>query len=226
MLLQQQANNFILLLGGNRMSIGIYKITNKINGKSYIGLSTNIEERFKKHRQSQGDKVLYSAFEKYGIENFDFSILELCSIDELGEREKYWIAYYDTYYNGYNATLGGEGNCKIEHQKVIQDFLKTGSCKETADNLGITPHTVGHILTSNNISHRTSSECGGLNKKRVAQFTKKGEFVQEFSSQEEAAKYLIDVGKTKASINTVRGHIGQNCAGKEKSSYGFVWKWL
>ena len=44
------------------MSIGIYKITNKFNGKSYIGLSTNIEERFKKHRQKQGDKILYSAF--------------------------------------------------------------------------------------------------------------------------------------------------------------------
>lgn len=208
------------------MSIGIYKITNKFNGKSYIGLSTNIEERFKKHRQKQGDKILYSAFQKYGIENFDFSIIELCSSELLAEREKYWIAYYDTYNNGYNATLGGEGNCRINHQDVIQDFLKTGSCKETADNLGITPYTVGHILTSNSIPHRTSSECGGLNKKPVGQFSKDGKFIQEFSSQEEAAKYLISIGKTKASINTIRGHIGQNCAGKEKTSYGFVWKWL
>ena len=208
------------------MSIGIYKITNKINGKSYIGLSTNIEERFKKHRQKQGDKILYSAFQKYGIENFDFSIIELCSSELLSEREKYWIAYYDTYNNGYNATLGGEGNCKINHQDVIQDFLKTGSCKETADNLGITSHTVGRILTSNDIPHRAFSECGGLNKKSVGQFSKDGKFIQEFSSQEEAAKYLVSIGKTKASINTIRGHIGQNCAGKEKTSYGFVWKWL
>jgi hypothetical protein len=208
------------------MSVGIYKITNKINGKSYIGLSSNIEERFKKHRQMQGEKVLYSAFQKYGIENFDFSIIELCSSDLLSEREKYWIAYYDTYNNGYNATLGGEGNCRINHQDVIQDFLKTGSCKETADNLGITPHTVGHILTSNDISHRAFSACGGLNKKPVGQFSKDGKFIQEFSSQEEAAKYLVLIGKTKASINTIRGHIGQNCAGKEKTSYGFVWKWL
>ena len=208
------------------MSIGIYKITNKINGKSYIGLSSNIEERFKKHRQMQGEKVLYSAFKKYGIENFDFSILEYCSLEQLAGREKYWIAYYDTYNNGYNATLGGDGQCLIDHQLVIEDFLHTQCCKTTAHNLGISQHSVGQILTTNDIKHRSFIECGGLNKKRVGQFSKTGEFIQEFASQEEAAEYLISIGKTKASINTIRGHIGQNCAGKEKTSYGFVWKWL
>ena len=210
------------------MSIGIYKITNKINGKSYIGLSINIEERFKEHyrQDKEKGKVLYSAFQKYGIENFDFSIIELCSTEELNEKEKYWIAYYDTYNNGYNATLGGEGNCRINHQEVIQDYLNTGCCKTTAKNLGISQHSVGYILTTNGIEHRSFTDCGGLNKKRVGQFSKTGEFIQEFVSQEEAANYLISIGKTKASINTVRGHIGQNCAGKEKTSYGFVWKWL
>ena len=63
------------------MSIGIYKITNQLNNKSYIGLSANIEERFKKHRQCQEeDKILYIAMKKYVIENGYFSILELCSI--------------------------------------------------------------------------------------------------------------------------------------------------
>lgn len=208
------------------MSVGIYKITNKINGKSYIGLSSNIEERFKKHRQKQGEKILYSAFEKYGIENFEFSVLEYCLLEQLAEREKYWIAYYDTYNNGYNATLGGEGQCLIDHNLVIEDFLRTKCCKTTADNLGISQHSVGHILTTNGVEHRSFTECGGLNKKRVGQFSKTGELIQEFASQEDAAKYLVSIGKTKASINTIRGHIGQNCAGKEKTSYGFVWKWL
>lgn len=208
------------------MSIGIYKITNKVNGKSYIGLSSNIEERFKKHRQMQGEKILYSAFKKYGIESFDFSVLEYCSLEQLAEREKYWIAYYDTYNNGYNATLGGDGRASIDHNLVIQDFEKTGFCKTTAENLGISRHQVGKILTSNGIQHRNFVNCGGLNKKRVGQFSKAGEFIQEFASQEEAANYLVSIGKTKASINTIRGHIGQNCAGKEKTSYGFVWKWL
>ena len=89
-------------------------------------------------------------------------------------------------------------------------------------NLGISAHSVGHILSSCGIEVKN----GGQNKRPVGQFTKQGEFIQEFESQEQGALYLIQNGKTSASLNTVRGHIGQCCAGKEKSSYGFIWKWL
>lgn len=95
--------------------IGIYKITNKINGNAYIGLSVDIKRRWKDHFQRYKDssnkeyeKVLYKAFRKYGIENFDFSVIEECSLEELRKKEKYWIAYFDTFHNGYNATEGGE----------------------------------------------------------------------------------------------------------------------
>lgn len=100
--------------------IGIYKITNKLNNHSYIGLSTKVEERWKYHQSSYNQqresyKSLYKAFEKYGIENFTFEILEECSIQELGEKEKYYIAKYDTYKNGYNMTTGGEDNVGSAH---------------------------------------------------------------------------------------------------------------
>lgn len=100
--------------------IGIYKITNKINNHSYIGLSTKVEERWKYHQspynqQRESYKNLYKAFKKYGIENFTFEILEECSIQELGEKEKYYIAKYDTYKNGYNMTTGGEDNVGSAH---------------------------------------------------------------------------------------------------------------
>lgn len=100
--------------------IGIYKITNKLNNHSYIGLSTKVEERWKYHQspynqQRESYKSLYKAFEKYGIENFTFEILEECSIQELGEKEKYYIAKYDTYKNGYNMTTGGEDNIGSAH---------------------------------------------------------------------------------------------------------------
>lgn len=43
---------------------------------------------------------------KYGWDNFELEIIELCSLEELKEKEIYWIAYYDTYYHGYNETKG------------------------------------------------------------------------------------------------------------------------
>ena len=65
--------------------IGIYKITNKINGNAYIGQSVNIQLRFDSHRQrylqengKEYDKVLYRAMRKYGLENFSFEIVEEC----------------------------------------------------------------------------------------------------------------------------------------------------
>ena len=113
--------------------IGIYKITNKINGHAYIGLSTNIEERWKQHQSlynqnRESNKVLYKAFQKYGIENFIFEVLEECSILELSEKEKYYIEKFDTYFNGYNMTAGGEDNQGDSHpkhkleQKDIEDI--------------------------------------------------------------------------------------------------------
>ena len=76
--------------------VGIYKITNKLNKKVYIGQSVNIEIRFKDHKSKQKrdrepNSHLYRAIEKYGIENFDFEILEECSASDLNERESYYI---------------------------------------------------------------------------------------------------------------------------------------
>lgn len=91
---------------------GIYKITNVINGKSYIGQSTNIEKRWKKHRQPSScktNKVLYKAFEKYRIDNFTFEIIQECAPHELDRLEVMYIEEFNTFKNGYNRTLGGKG---------------------------------------------------------------------------------------------------------------------
>lgn len=92
--------------------IGIYKITNKINNKCYIGQSTNIERRWAEHQNKYHkypDRALYRAFNKYGLENFIFEIIEECEDTQLNDKEKYWIQYYNSYHNGYNLTLGGDG---------------------------------------------------------------------------------------------------------------------
>lgn len=100
------------------MTVGIYKIENKINGHSYIGMSKNIEARFNEHKvrafnpskECQKVKPLYLALKKYGVENFNFIILEKCLEEKLKVREVYWIKKLNTYKNRnhYNLTPGGD----------------------------------------------------------------------------------------------------------------------
>ena len=119
--------------------IGIYCIENLINHKKYIGLSKDCLKRWADHysksinskRIDDVNKPLYRAMKKYGRENFSFSILEECKEDELKEKEIFWIHKLNTYYKGYNATLGrdlpeghilkGEdhGRSKLTEKEVI-----------------------------------------------------------------------------------------------------------
>ena len=96
--------------------IGIYCWKNKINNKYYIGQSIDIEKRKKQHIASAGkySTKISRALVKYGIENFDFQILEETTIEELNKKEAYWIKYYDSIKNGYNITFVDENGDRIE----------------------------------------------------------------------------------------------------------------
>lgn len=101
---------------------GIYKITNLVNGKSYIGQSIDIEKRWQQHKSKsswrvQKEKALYRAFTKYGLDNFEFEIIEECKRKFLDKREIYWIKKYDTYNNGYNMTKGGQGDRDYRYRR-------------------------------------------------------------------------------------------------------------
>ena len=108
------------------MSIGIYKVENLINHNKYIGQSIRIEKRWKDEVDDAFDICSHSydyplqrAIRKYGIENFSFEILEECKQNELNEQERYWIHYYDTFFNGYNQTLGGDHTNTVPKEKII-----------------------------------------------------------------------------------------------------------
>ena len=94
-----------------KIMIGIYKFTNKINNKTYIGQSKSIETRYKRHLYdaNKGSKTIFHrALIKYGIENFTFEIIEECDVSRLDEREKYYIKQYGSLMpNGYNMQTGG-----------------------------------------------------------------------------------------------------------------------
>ena len=92
----------------------IYKITNQINNKIYIGKTINIEKRWKRHiylARTGFKRHLYDAMRKYGINNFIIEIIEVCKNQDSNTRERYWIEYYKSYDKniGYNKSFGGEG---------------------------------------------------------------------------------------------------------------------
>lgn len=91
------------------MTKSIYKITNRINGKVYIGQSKEPNKRFKQHLNDSKDSIIHLALKKYGIQNFDFKIIEK-DIENYNEREKYWINFYHAQDRrfGYNILPGGE----------------------------------------------------------------------------------------------------------------------
>jgi group I intron endonuclease len=75
---------------------GIYKITNIISGKIYIGCTSNIKNRKRGHYHDlrngkHGNSYLQKAWVKYGEENFQFEVLEECTVADLHSKEHYWV---------------------------------------------------------------------------------------------------------------------------------------
>ena len=108
---------------------GIYLITNKINGIKYVGQAVDIHTRFLGHKSDAKNRPISDidkAIHDYGIDNFTLEILEECKSEELDEKEKNWIKFYDTYKGvGYNKTPGGNAlhgedhpNSSITEQEV------------------------------------------------------------------------------------------------------------
>lgn len=118
---------------------GVYKITNNINGKVYIGQSINIKARWKDHihalnRNDSRCTLLQRAWNKYKQENFFFEILELCSEDMLDEVETKYIDMYDACKNGYNIESGGNVNKHLSDetkQKLRESHLGMKMSDET-----------------------------------------------------------------------------------------------
>lgn len=114
----------------------IYKITNKINNKVYIGCTVNsLEKRFYEHLyrcfKTDYKSKLYNSIKKYGVENFEISLIEECDVSNIYEIEKKYIVEYDSYENGMNSTFGGEGCLGYIHspeiRKKISENTKNGN---------------------------------------------------------------------------------------------------
>ena len=93
--------------------IGIYKITNKDNGKVYIGQSNDIQRRFLEHKRKRS-VTIDDYINVLGVEHFDFEVLEECSLEELDKKEEGYIKLYNSAKDGYNILYGGISNSRGE----------------------------------------------------------------------------------------------------------------
>lgn len=199
----------------------VYKITNCINQKIYIGqTSFSVEKRWKEHIKDiykHLDRPLYRALAKYGVENFIIELIE--ETDFPNEREEYWIQYYQSFHNGYNATTGGEGRPKVftpeEVETIVTLYNQKESIRNIAATLGMDRSTISHKLTSLGYeidNHRNL-------KMEVYQLDKKTNvIIAQFESTRDAARSLGDERKN--------AHIRECCRGLRKSAYGYKWSFV
>lgn len=139
---------------------GIYKITNLINNKVYIGQSVNVLKRFAAHKNRpfnpksrQYESYFYRAIRKYGLENFKFEVIEKCKKEELNKKEKEYISFYHSNDKdfGYNLTKGGESPTYVklteeEIEKIYCLLLTTNlSEEEIGKKFYVNQRTISYI---------------------------------------------------------------------------------
>ena len=136
----------------------IYMISNDINDQKYVGKTKNVDDRWKQHKNNSISSTwlfhlpLYSDMRKYGIDKFHIKTLEEVENDcEAERREQYWIQYYDTFQNGYNSTLGGNGSYLYNYEELLKLW-----------NEGKTIKQISSIMNCNDFVVRTMLDKQGV----------------------------------------------------------------
>lgn len=231
--------------------VGIYKITNIINNQVYIGQSINIEMRWQQHiyegTHQRKNSKLYAAMNKYGIQNFMFEVLEECPLEQsyLDIREQYWIEYYNSYNNGYNMTIGGQGEGSWTYDPKIIRLLWDDGCSvaEIKNMLGCCYTTIrkslkGYRDYNSNLSHsrgiiqsiksRKDNQTLTLTENQsiffasniiIHQYSLEGEYIQSFPSISAAAR-AVNANSPGCETN-IRHAIDHT--DNQKSAYGYQW---
>lgn len=189
----------------NEKRSGIYLIKNKVNSKLYIGKSVNLHRRKYQHLcelkyNKHKNKYLQASVNKYGINNFEFQVIEFCEKDSLSLREYFWINHYKTYIRsiGYNIELLDENGNSIRSYESINQMRLT------------LKQNKGKYVRPKGKDNPTSKE--------VYQYDLDGNFIRSFGSCHEASEIL----GCKESFTTI-----SKCARKESgSSFNYQWRYF
>lgn len=217
----------------------VYKITNIINNKVYIGITTQgILIRWYKHisdSKKGSSYAIHNALRFHGKENFQIETIEVVdSIEDLKLREIYWINYYDSYNRnkGYNLTLGGDGTfgksqseetkCKIRNKAFGRKHKKTTKEKMSISQKQINRDysKIGKIGNNKRWSikeNHYNSSINNHNNRKVFKYSFDMILLKEYISLSEAERDL--------NIPNAHTNISRCAAGKVASAYGFIWKY-
>ena len=207
----------------------IYKITNIKNNKPYIGQTIYAPiERWKRHCQdamsNRLDTHFARAIKKYGKENFRLEVIDTAQTQkELTQKESYWIEYYNTYHNGYNATKGGDGRQLYDYNLIVELYQSGLLIKEITDIIGCDRFVVKNALNLVEIDSFTNMVT--KSSKPIAAYTLDNILIRQFNSQSDAARWLIEEGIAQTdSIKNVGYVIGRAANGDRKTAYKMLWK--
>ncbi len=226
---------------------GIYKITNLINGKFYIGQSVDIKRRFNEHRnpKRKGCKSLSLAIEKYGVNNFSFDVVELCDESDLIKLEMKYISELKPQYNRCKGGKGPFGHVvSAESKLIISEKAKkqwqqlSEAEKEKRINHNLIGPRKGHTVTAEtkeklrlaNLGKRYSETT---KKKRTAtlELKKASGWKQTNKSHKKAVicnelNKMFDSVKEAAKFLSVHpSNITSNLKGRQKSIKGYTFSY-
>lgn len=148
----------------------IYIIRNTVNDKVYVGQThVSIKLRFQNHLSAARrglDYVIGKAIRKYGEDKFYVELLEECLVEELNEREQYWISFFNATDNrfGYNISIGGNvvrTTKELDEEKVLSMFHLGIGSYEIAKQLHVHPYRTAEVLKKHHIKY-------GIDKQRVS----------------------------------------------------------
>lgn len=200
----------------------IYKITNDINDKIYIGKTMySLDKRFSEHcrdafRERNEKRPLYAAMRKYGIEHFQIEEVE--ETDNPEEREKYWIEWYGSFKYGYNATKGGDGKPYADYDLIVSLYNSGKFITEIAELLNYDITTCRVALEQAHITRE-------MRKQRHDEAFYKP-VIQLNKDTEEIITIFPSIGAAYRSLGKVQsGHIAAVCNGKQKTAYGYKWRY-
>lgn len=232
----------------------IYKFTNKVNSKVYVGQTYNLQVRLNSHK-SKALKIknkFYNAVRKYGWDNFEFSVLSTVSANTkeelntlLDKLEIEYIKQYDSYKSGYNSTLGGHSKRGYKLSKEFSEKCKNRTYSEDTRNKMSISAKNRIVSEETRMKHRKSAIDRNFSKYRelttdsrnaaikkalgvsVLQFDTNLNIINRFESISDAIKYIKDTISPDLTLVGIRKGLSRHCTEETKKLLykGFIWKY-